>query len=150
MPEFCRCLILTYPISIYLSIYLSVYLGDWLWSGKGIMDSQTPRIIAGCLSVCLSIYPSIYLSNYQTIFISVYLSISVPGRLVVIREWDNGSTNTKNHGRMNLTMCPGLTVHGSLLRGLQVLGAYLNIKNYCNLNGKSKKSLKTNKRTDSM
>ena len=30
-----------------------VLRGDWLWSGKGMMEAQTPRIIAGWTSQCV-------------------------------------------------------------------------------------------------
>ena len=30
-----------------------VLRGDWLWSGKGMMDAQMPRIIDGWISQCV-------------------------------------------------------------------------------------------------
>jgi len=37
----------------------------------------------------------------------------------MIREWNDGSTDSKYHGRMDLTVCVGGTISGSLL--LQVI-----------------------------
>ncbi len=30
-----------------------VLRGDWLWSGKGMIEAQTPRIMAGWTSQCV-------------------------------------------------------------------------------------------------
>ena len=30
-----------------------VFLGDWLWSGKGMIEAHTPKIMAGWISQCV-------------------------------------------------------------------------------------------------
>ena len=59
-------------------------LPTWLWSGKGMMEAQTPRIMEGWISQWVYVEQSTY--------------------LVVIWEGDDGGADSEDHGGVDLTV----------------------------------------------